>query len=55
MQSYGGKIVGENVYFNVGAAAHAEDWQVLSPIRADAGGVNELNRMLQRAYREQSL
>ena len=29
--SYGGKRVGDHIYFNVGAAATAEDWQVLSP------------------------
>ena len=34
-----------------GAAAKAEEWQVLSPFRAQAGGVNELNRLLQRTYR----
>lgn len=54
-QSYGGKLVGEHVYFNVGAALSAEGWQVLSPVRADGGGVNELNRMLQRSYRDQTL
>lgn len=54
-RSYGGNLVGEYIYFNVGAAVSAEAWQVLSPVRADGGGVNELNRMLQRAYRDQTL
>ena len=53
--SYGGKRVGDHIYFNLGAAATAEDWQVLSPVRASGGGVNELNRLLQRSYRERAL
>jgi hypothetical protein len=51
-ESYGGTQSGGYVYFNVGAASKAEDWQVLSPVRASGGGVNELNRLLQRTYRE---
>jgi hypothetical protein len=54
-QSYGGKLVGEHIYFNIGAAANAEEWQVLSPVRASAGGVNQMNRLLQRSYRERAL
>ena len=50
--SYGGTQAGDYMYFNIGAAAGAEAWQVLSPVRASAGGVSELNRMLQRSYRE---
>jgi hypothetical protein len=53
--SYGGKRVGDHIYFNLGAAATAEDWQVLSPVRASGGGVNELNRLMQRSYREHAL
>jgi len=51
-QSYGGSLSGKYVYFNVGAAKKVEEWQVLSPVRASGGGVNELNRLLQRTYRE---
>jgi energy-coupling factor transporter ATP-binding protein EcfA2 len=51
-ESYGGTRSGSYIYFNVGAASKAEDWQVLSPVRASGGGVNELNRLLQRTYRE---
>jgi energy-coupling factor transporter ATP-binding protein EcfA2 len=51
-ESYGGTKSGGHVYFKVGAAKKAEDWQVLSPVRASGGGVNELNRLLQRTYRE---
>ena len=53
--SYGGTQAGDYMYFNIGAAARAESWQVLSPVRASAGGVNEINRMLQRSYRESML
>jgi hypothetical protein len=49
--SYGGQASGGHVYFNISSAERAESWQVLSPIRADAGGVNEINRLLQRTYR----
>lgn len=54
-QSYGGTVSNGYVYFNVGAAAAVENWQVLSPVRAATGGVNELNRLLQRAYRASTL
>jgi len=54
-QSYGGKLSGDHVYFNVSAVTTVEEWQVLSPVRASAGGVNELNRLLQRSYRYSAL
>lgn len=54
--SYGGAPDSRGyIYFNVGAAARAEEWQVLSPVRAQAGGVNEINRLLQRTYRAAAL
>lgn len=53
--SYGGTRSGEYVYFNLGAAKKAEEWQVLSPVRASAGGVNEINRLLQKTYRAGTL
>lgn len=53
--SYGGNVFGDHVYFNRGAAKRVEDWQVLSPIRSEGGGVNELNRLLQRTYRAQTI
>lgn len=49
--SYGGSISGSYVYFNQASAEKVEAWQVLSPIRGDAGGVSELNRFFQRSYR----
>ena len=53
--SYGGTQVGDYMYFNLGAAARAETWQILSPVRVSAGGVTEINRMLQRSYRDNVL
>jgi hypothetical protein len=53
--SYGGSVSGEYVYFNISSAAKVEAWQILSPIRGEAGGVNELNRLLQRTYRSATL
>jgi hypothetical protein len=54
-RSYGGTQSGAYTYFNLGAAKTAENWQVLSPVRASGGGVNELNRLLQRSYRDGAL
>ena len=55
-RSYGGTSDDRGyMYFNRGAASKAEEWQVLSPVRASAGGVNEINRLLQRAYRAEAL
>lgn len=54
-RSYGGTVSGDHVYFNIGAAGAVENWQVLSPVRASGGGVNELNRLLQRTYRASAL
>ncbi len=53
--SYGGAVSGEYVYFNTLGSQKVESWQVLSPIRGEAGGVNELNRQLQRTYRRAML
>jgi len=36
---------------NGGAAAHAEDWQILSPVRAAPHGVDALNRVIQNRFR----
>ena len=53
--SFGGSVSGDYVYFNTESAGRAEAWQILSPVRATGGGVNELNRMVQRTYREAML
>ena len=55
-QSYGGQLNSKNlVFFDRRSASDVEAWQVLSPIRGEGSGVNELNRMLQRAYRASTL
>jgi hypothetical protein len=53
--SFGGTVTGSYVYFNVGSVGGAEEWQILSPVRATGGGVSELNRMVQRTYRQAML
>jgi hypothetical protein len=37
-----------------GAAEVAERWQILSPVRAHAHGVSDLNRVLQRRFRDET-
>ena len=39
---------------NPGAATRAEDWQMLSPVRAGLVGVDALNRMLQTRFRSKA-
>jgi hypothetical protein len=54
-QSYGGVERGGYVYFNRESASKVEAWQILSPIRAEGAGVNELNRMIHNEYRADTL
>ena len=54
-QSYGGAEKGGYIYFNRESASKAEAWQILSPIRAEGAGVNELNRMIHNKYRSAML
>lgn len=57
-RSVGGTPHEGRVYFwrkrsdSAGAAEHAEDWQILSPVRGHPHGVRELNRFIQRRFRE---
>ena len=51
-QSYGGEPYKEHVYFNRGAAAKAEAWQVLSPFRNQVLGSRDINRLIQRTFRQ---
>ncbi len=44
----GGVESGGYVYFNLGNAKAVEDWQVLSPHRAKAFGIEAINRLLHR-------
>lgn len=40
-----------NPYFRTGAAASAEEWQILSPVRGQGQGTVSINRHLQRHFR----
>lgn len=51
----GGKQVGDYVYFNRGAATAAETWQILSPVRGHAHGVRDINRLIQKTFRAQTI
>jgi len=54
-QSYGGEPYKEHVYFNRGAAAKAEGWQVLSPFRNQILGARDINRLIQRTFRQTAI
>lgn len=54
-QSYGGVEQGGYIYFNRDSAKKAEAWQILSPVRGEGAGVNELNRMIHYHYRSDML
>jgi len=54
--SLGGKEQNGHVYFNMGEAGKAaENWQILSPVRANGWGVTDLNRLLHQDYRAKTL
>lgn len=48
----GGTEWKEMRFFNFGAAQKAEGWQVLSPVRAAAHGVPDLNRLVHKQFRQ---
>ncbi len=58
--SVGGRPHDGRVYFwrkrgdNPGAAEHAEDWQILSPVRGNPHGTRDLNRFIQRRFRDET-
>ncbi len=58
--SLGGSVFQGVTYFHIGndsragAAAKAEDWQLLSPVRAGLEGVESLNRLLQGKFRKRA-
>lgn len=54
-RSYGGQTDGDYIRFTPESVAGIEAWQVLSPIRGEGSGINELNRMLQHTYRLSTL
>lgn len=54
-QSYGGELYKEHVYFNRGAAKKAEAWQVLTPFRNQMLGSRDINRLVQKTFRQPAL
>jgi len=60
-QSIGGELFNGLVYFNCGtkdrhgAGSGAENWQILSPVRAHLYGVDSINRTIQKQFKKQSL
>lgn len=53
--SLGAVIDKENAYFNLGAAKQTEAWQLLSPVRASIYGVAEINRLIHKTFKEQTV
>ena len=54
--SLGGTDGGKAVFFNCGKTADkAEAWQILSPVRGQAFGVRDLNRLIQGHFRKGTL
>lgn len=59
-QSLGGVLFNDNVYFNAkyqdrpGSASKIENWQILSPVRASAHGVDSVNRFIQATFRKRT-
>jgi ATP-dependent exoDNAse (exonuclease V) alpha subunit len=51
----GGTEHGHSVYFNLGAAEKAEDWQILSPVRALPHGVWEINRLIHKRFKARTV
>lgn len=54
-KSLGGTESGNYRYFNVGAAEFAEQWQILTPMRKKAHGVQAINRQIHQAFRAKTL
>lgn len=53
--SYGGIPKGDYIRFEAGAAARVDDWQVLTPLRNDVFGAKDINRLLHRTFRKDSI
>lgn len=45
----------EFIYFGRGAAEAVTKWQILSPVRAPIFGVREINKMVQRTFRQETI
>jgi ATP-dependent exoDNAse (exonuclease V) alpha subunit len=53
--SIGGLNVKEIKRFGVGVAQFAESWQILSPVRALSHGVYEINRLIHKTFKAETL
>lgn len=54
-KALGGTESGDYLYFNVGAAEAAEQWQILTPVRKKTHGVEAINRQIHQAFRAKTL
>lgn len=54
-KALGGSEYGGYLYFNVGAAEVAEQWQILTPVRKKSYGVETINREIHQAFRAGTL
>lgn len=53
--SLGGTAYNDNIYFNHGSAKSVTKWQILSPVRGQNFGVREINKMVQRTFRQETI
>jgi hypothetical protein len=51
----GGNPSGEFVYFNRGIAEAVENWQILTPVRAQVHGVTDINRLIHKAFKAKTI
>ncbi|KAA0889843.1 AAA family ATPase [Oryzomonas rubra] len=51
----GGQEWNDMWFFNCGVAEKAENWQILSPVRAAACGVQNLNRLVHKQFRQEMI
>jgi len=53
--SLGGTKFGRAVYYRLGCAEQAENWQILSPVKSIAYGVRGLNSFIQTTFKEHKI
>jgi ATP-dependent exoDNAse (exonuclease V) alpha subunit len=54
-KSLGANIYNNHSYFNIGVAASAEKWQILSPVRGKSFGVTRINRLIHEYFRKDTI
>jgi len=54
-EALGAEIINGYSYFNQNAARAVEDWQILTPVRKQAHGVNQINRSIHSKFRAQMI